>query len=462
MRKYFIAAACFALIASACTSGGGTTRTILVDYASDEFATFVLSNFPARIEAHPGDTLQVRQTWTGEPHTFTGGTLFNDKIAKAGDWFTFFDAFGGMQSAGVPLPDPDNPGDATVADFVRAANGSKDEATKKKLFDSYSALRRTYPKLPAIDESSTMPFGDLAKIVNDESTKAVGNFPEALGDNFKVNQTAGAPCYLRRGPLPKDDNKGCAKRNRVQPKFDGTQAFYNSGVIPYSGPQGNTFTVPLAKDVKPGNYFFFCLVHGPEQQTEVVVRPSSKSIPDQQTISRQAQREIKTFTAPLLKQWRDAKDGTFSLGEDSITGPFAGLIGAGRSAINEFVPKRLTAKVNEPVTWKMMGAEHTITFNPPKYFPPIEFRRDGSVRFNPKLSPPAGGAKAFPEQHQEGPPTGPIKFDGGTYDGTGFWSSGLIGSEPYIEYTMRVSKPGRYQFACLLHPPMIGTLVVQP
>src|SRR6185503_174980 len=117
--------------------------------------------------------------------------------------------------------------------------------------------------------------------------------------------------------------------------------------------------------------------------------------------------------------------------------------------------------VGAPITWKMMGSDHTISFNPPKYFPPIEFRKDGTVRFNPKLEPPAGGAKEY-KSPDGPPPEEPPSFDGGTYDGKGFWSSGLIGGEPYLEYTMRISKAGTYSFACLLHPPMVGTLVVEP
>jgi plastocyanin len=53
-----------------------------------------------------------------------------------------------------------------------------------------------------------------------------------------------------------------------------------------------------------------------------------------------------------------------------------------------------------------------------------------------------------------------FKIDGGTYDGTGFWSSGLFGAEPYAEYTLRISKPGTYPYACLIHPSMIGQVVV--
>ena len=74
---------------------------------------------------------------------------------------------------------------------------------------------------------------------------------------------------------------------------------------------------------------------------------------------------------------------------------------------------------------------------------------------------PAGGAVelVLPEEGP-GPDDGPPSHDGGTYDGEGFWSSGLIGAGPYLEYTMRITKPGTYAYACLLHPPMVGTIKV--
>ena len=32
-----------------------------------------------------------------------------------------------------------------------------------------------------------------------------------------------------------------------------------------------------------------------------------------------------------------------------------------------------------------------------------------------------------------------MEIDGGTYDGSGFWSSGLVGAEPHLRYTVRIS-----------------------
>jgi plastocyanin len=125
-------------------------------------------------------------------------------------------------------------------------------------------------------------------------------------------------------------------------------------------------------------------------------------------------------------------------------------------AIDEFVPRTVRTKVNEPVTWTIVGA-HTISFDVPRYVPIYRVRRDGTVKRNPVVDRAAGGSPKAPpvdfERHK-------LEIDGGTWDGSGFLSSGLLGSEPYSKYTLRVSEPGRYKFACLVHPKMVGTLVV--
>ncbi len=37
-----------------------------------------------------------------------------------------------------------------------------------------------------------------------------------------------------------------------QPEFTGPQSYYNSGIIPYEGQQGNEYRVKLADDIEPG------------------------------------------------------------------------------------------------------------------------------------------------------------------------------------------------------------------
>ena len=109
-----------------------------------------------------------------------------------------------------------------------------------------------------------------------------------------------------------------------------------------------------------------------------------------------------------------------------------------------------------------MGADHSVSFDVPEYFPIMRFAKSGKVSLNPQLEQTGRRVTAAADDVARARRTRArsCKVDGGTYDGTGFFSSGLISSEPYAEYSLRFSKPGTYKYACLLHPPMVGTVVV--
>ena len=74
-----------AMVATSCGgSSGGATRTILVDFAHDEFAGGFIGYFPKSVTLRPGDTVDFRQAWNGEPHSVTMGTLVDGamKVVK--------------------------------------------------------------------------------------------------------------------------------------------------------------------------------------------------------------------------------------------------------------------------------------------------------------------------------------------------------------------------------------------
>jgi plastocyanin len=405
MRKLIAVGAGLLLAATACAGGGGAPTTILVDYSHDEFASFVAENFPREVSVHPGAELVFKQTWTGEPHTVTGGTLTDELM-------TLVEPYILKSLRGEEIPD---------------------EAPKP-----IAKLEEKLPMSYYEDEDST-----------------------------DFNQSAAVPCYLE-DEAPPTNGEPCKPADREQPVFTGTQRYYNSGLIPYEGAQGNEYRVKLADDIAPGAYWFYCNVHGEFQSTKVVVKPSTQKVDSAAAVNRRAQQEIKASLDPVLRVYqRAAKDHELQLDpkdKDSIVkGDFAGLFDPGSDhwhSINEFVPRRMTVDAGDDITWNLFGF-HTISFGVPKYFPVLTFEKDGTVKRNPKLDPAAGGAKSQelpdfdPERHE------PIRFDGGTYDGSGFWSSGAIGGDPYAEYTMKISKPGTYRYACLVHPPMVGSVVVK-
>jgi plastocyanin len=288
-------------------------------------------------------------------------------------------------------------------------------------------------------------------------------------ESTDFNQSAAQPCYLTDEDPP-TDGKPCDRDDQNQPEFTGEQRFYNSGLIPYEGPQGNEYRVKLADDIDPGAYWFYCNVHGEFQSTKVVVKPPSEKVDTPETVNRRAREEIETSLDPVRDVYEvaaekhelrmDPKDK-----ESVVKGDFAGLFDPSSDywhSINEFVPRRMTVDAGEEITWNLFGF-HTVSFGVPKYFPVLTFEKDGTVKRNPKLDPPAGGAKKFEASEGEFDPEAsePIKFDGGSYDGSGFWSSGAIGGDPWIEYSMRITEPGTYRYACLVHPPMVGTVVVE-
>lgn len=51
------------------------TRTVNVDGQTDKFNGAFLAYFPNEVQARPGDTVDFKEIWTGEPHSVTMGTL---------------------------------------------------------------------------------------------------------------------------------------------------------------------------------------------------------------------------------------------------------------------------------------------------------------------------------------------------------------------------------------------------
>jgi plastocyanin len=347
-----------------------------------------------------------------------------------------------------------------MADLGRALDNAKPAAKGRAVRAAYEALAKADPTLPSLD--SDTPFADALPIVDEVSEKAFEDLPMAAGetedDDFLINQNYGQSCYLKSGTPPEDSTKACTKAQQKQPAFDDSYDVYNSGILPYDGPRGNTYRVNIAETTKPGTYYFYCAIHGLGQLSEVVVKEPGADVPSVAEIARAARKEALETTRPLERTFRTAvRTNKVDFEGDELEGPFAGLPTQIHGMINTFVPSTIRAKANEPITWKVLGGDHTISFDVPPYLPIVQFTAN-RVRFNPRVREPAGGAPKQPPI--DGRVEGPTDLNGGTWDGDGFWSSGVVGAEPYLNYTLRIAKPGTYAYACLIHPRMIGRVVV--
>lgn len=442
-HRLLTAGVALALVSTGCGLGAGSdgpaVRTVLVDWSHDEFASFFVDYFPNEVTVRPGDTVEFKQTWTGEPHSVTMGTLVQRLVEPMQPFFEAFEE-GGWEA----LPED--------------------------------------------------PPAEILEIEQD--------LPWMFGGETEtsVAQNGAQPCYLDAGAPPKEPDTPCSKDEQRQPAFNGRQSYYNSGFIPYEGANGNTFRVPIAEDAEPGRHFYYCNYHGQFMSGFINVVELGTEIPSQVEVSRAAREELKREADLLSTEFNKAKAGRYEVTEEQrvdvvrreglmrgrwFKGMFSGLHadGAWLSGINEFIPRRATVKVGERVSWVMLGG-HTISFNVPEYFPIIEIEPDGTVKRNPKLDPPAGGAPEVKTGDDDGPPEEgastppdatatpaaspaeeqrpdePLVVDAGTFGGEGFWSSGLIYPDPYLIYHLRFSKPGTYEYACLVHPPMVGTIDV--
>ena len=262
--------------------------------------------------------------------------------------------------------------------------------------------------------------------------------PWMFGEEIdEVAQNGAQPCYLESGTPPTDPNTPCEQQ--TQPDFNGKQSFYNSGFIPYEGPRGNEFTVPLSDDIEPGTYFYYCNYHGPLMSGKIKVVGKGASIPSQSEVNRQARDEIERLAAPLREQIEKFEEGTLEVppeeapayrnagflkpGTNRFEGNLSGLYAEDPSimaGINEFLPRTMTVGVGRRSGGPISGM-HTVSFNVPEYFPVISVEEDGQVVYNPQVIAPAGGVPEHPGPFEfEGPPPEePLMIDGGTWDGGG-------------------------------------------
>ncbi|HZN15091.1 MAG TPA: hypothetical protein VFB78_12515 [Acidimicrobiales bacterium] len=408
-------AAVVVLVAGSCggSSSGAATRTVGVDYSHDEFSGIFIAFFPTKVTVRPGDTVHFKQAWNGEPHSVTLGTLVD------------------------------------------------------------KALGLVNPLLEKYPNGEGAPPG-----TEDQFDNAFKDLPFMFGDDDVVVQAAAQPCFLDSGDLPTDPAQPCPKR--AQPAFNGRQAYYSSGFVPYAGNDGNTFNVKLADDIKPGTYGFYCNFHGPSMQGQIIVKPKGSKIPPASTVNRAGKSAADKQAAPLLKAFHKATAGGFEIEKaakaagfeippeptlSKIKGDYFAGFASTRSQdllMTEFLPKTITTKVGQKVTWVQVGV-HTVSFDVPRYFPLLIIDKKGVVKLDPRATDPVGGV-GFPKTMPEGTEQ-PFIVDGGSWDGTGFRSSGLTteteGDEDIVGFSLTFTKAGKYPYACLIHPKMVGTVIVK-
>jgi plastocyanin len=204
---------------------------------------------------------------------------------------------------------------------------------------------------------------------------------------------------------------------------------------------------------KPGLYRYACQLHAHMHGTIEVVPASSKDVPSQAEIDREAKAETERLLELIEKGKALAKNVRSQPGPNGTAfwyvraGVFDRSVEMG-GILFDFAPKELTVKAGDTVIWQSVDP-HTITFVPAPP-PPVLFdvrpRQDGPpfIVRNEKIWQPAKPASV--------------------YDAAQYFNSGAIGvtTPQGTSWALTFDKPGVYEYICALHHPMgmKGTITV--
>jgi plastocyanin len=219
--------------------------------------------------------------------------------------------------------------------------------------------------------------------------------------------------------------------------YDGTQQI-SSGAPLQGPPEEAYFAVTFTR---PGLYGYICVLH-PGMRAEVEVREATASLPE--TPAQAKARGQATLSVLAAKVQQDAAHVRPVIA-GSVHTALAGLgDGFGASAL-QFINGDKTVKRGDTVVWANADPFeiHTVTFTggarDPEFIEP---------------HPQAGGPPALVIPANVAGPVG-----GESYSGQGYANSGILGSGG--TYALRFDAPaGAYEYLCIIHPWMRGTITV--
>ncbi len=239
--------------------------------------------------------------------------------------------------------------------------------------------------------------------------------------------------------------------------YDGTE-FRNSGFLSDGTvvPPGETYSL---KFDTPGTYQYICPIHPTTMIGEIIVaQANATDVPSQDEIDAMAEAEM----SPLLEQAEEIRAAAASSNMvRSAPGPNdttiwyipAGVTGADpRVEIYDYFPKNLSIKQGDQVVWTSVFF-HQVIFPAGQPAPPfvVPTEVEGQPVPNLVVSPEV----AFPV------------IPAGEFDGTEFFSSGLIGTlggplPGGTTFALTFSEPGSFDYVCSTHLPlgMAGTITV--
>jgi plastocyanin len=323
-------------------------------------------------------------------------------------------------------------------------------SAQKKLNTTYLADANAF-----FPSSVKVHVGDSVKFVptgfhNVDLPKKGGKPAELLAQSTPVTNSldaAGAPFWFN------NTVKNVGFNPAIIAGSLGKKVTFNGSKPVQSGlPLSNKPKPMTVKFTKAGTYTYYCDIHAGMKGT-VTVLAKSKRIPtaaqDKKAVAKQVAAAL--TTAKGLQ--------TATLPANTVT---VGNAGKGGVEVYKFLPSTLTVPHGTTVTFQMSAKtveDHTATTGPGAATAdsdPNTYVGKLAASFEaPTIDP----AAAYPSD----PPPNPATF-GPASHGNGFWNSGVLDvvSASPLPSSAKVTfgTPGTYQFTCLIHPFMHGTVVV--
>ncbi|MCI0781101.1 MAG: MBL fold metallo-hydrolase, partial [Chloroflexi bacterium] len=255
----------------------------------------------------------------------------------------------------------------------------------------------------------------------------------------------GAPMQMDMGT-----DKGKAKEGMAMPKDKEKQP---EAVAMAPAPPNNSFSLTFDT---PGTYEYVCLLHPPMRATITVVDATVADVSSQADIDAMAAAEEAPLRAQIERFVEAGQKARSEPGPNGTTTWFvqAGTGGQPATAQSfEFLVKDITIQEGDTVIWTS-EMFHNVSFHPGRMHP--EF--------------------IIPISQSQGPPILSLNSEvvfphkpAGVFDGTGFWSSGIIGVDTMPlpggkTFSMTFGKAGTFKYMCAIHRSlgMTGSVTVTP
>jgi plastocyanin len=230
--------------------------------------------------------------------------------------------------------------------------------------------------------------------------------------------------------------------------------------VSYTGAKRVESGLPLArrpkaftvKFTKAGSYTFYCNVHTGMKGTVKVVS-KSRRVPS-------AKADAKSLKAQVAADVKTAK----GLAKTAVAPGNVSVGGSGKGGVELYamLPATQTVPVGTTLNFAMSAKSfdvHTATFGPgnPETQPTSYLGQLAAHFANDPVSP---SQAIYPSE-----PPGTVASLSPTLHGNGFWSSGILDTSSATPIpsgnSVTFAAPGTYDFYCMVHPFMHGTVVVQ-